>query len=743
MKWLFRLLGLLGVVVLLAAVVAVYLVATFDPGAYRERIEEQVTEATGREFRLAGDIGLTLFPAIGLRLEGVSLANAPEFGDVPFAEAESVDVAVAVLPLLRRELEVLHIDADGVSVALTREQDGRNNWDDLVERLAGETAPPDAGTERGDPERAVLGDFSVAGVDLTRVRVEWDDRQAGTRMVLDPANLRLRQFRPGADAPLELDGSARLEQQGEMAGAMHVRLDALLNADPAAQQYALRGLASDLELQLRGVAGLLHSRLTTDVSLDLATGVVRIEDLSAALGGMELAGDLEIGELGREAVVFDGRLRSNVFNPRLLLSELGLPAPDTADPSALQRMELELALSGNARELALDPLRITVDESTLRGNAGVRFAEARPALSFRLEGDRLDLDRYLPPEVEQARVSEAEPPPGAPPVPEEVDVPVDLPAELMRAVDLDGRLTLGTLTLLGLTLESIEINLRARDGEWKVEPFSGRGYEGRIEGQATADASAEVPRYALAVSLTGVAIEPLLAAFRQDESRLIGTGNLALDVTAAGASVGALTSSLNGSGNMRFADGAVRGINIARIIRQADARLRGERPEDDGEPNQTDFTELSGSFRIVDGVVHNDDLAASSPLLRATGRGSADLPEQALDYRVDATLVATIEGQGGRSLDDLRGVNLPIRITGAFAEPRFRLDLDDVVRERVEDRVRREAGRLQERLLERLGVEDRDADVDADADADPAAPAETPSGSRIEDELQRLRDRLR
>jgi AsmA protein len=107
-------------------------------------------------------------------------------------------------------------------------------------------------------------------------------------------------------------------------------------------------------------------------------------------------------------------------------------------------------------------------------------------------------------------------------------------------------------------------------------------------------------------------------------------------------------------------------------------------------------------------VVRNDDLVASSPLLRAAGRGSADLPEQTMDYRVDTTLVATIEGQSGRSLEDLRGVNLPIRITGAFAEPRFRLDLEDVVRERVDERVRRETDRLQQRLLERLGVGDSD-----------------------------------
>jgi AsmA protein len=208
MKWVIRLLGLLGVLLLLLVIVAVYLAATFDPNAYKERIEAEVMEATGRELTLAGSIELTLFPSLGLRLEDARLANAAGFEDAPFAELRVIDLAVAVMPLLRGELEVQRIEADGVTLRLARDADGRSNWDDLLERAEAGRDASAARPER-DPgparPRITLDELEIAGLEVTNLRVEWDDRQAGTRMLLAPVNLQLKGFRPGLETPVKLD----------------------------------------------------------------------------------------------------------------------------------------------------------------------------------------------------------------------------------------------------------------------------------------------------------------------------------------------------------------------------------------------------------------------------------------------------------------------------------------------------------------------------------------------------------
>jgi len=734
MKWILRLLGLLGVLLLLVVIVGVYLVVTFDPNAYKDRIEDKVAEVTGRELTLAGSIELTLFPSLGLRLEDVRLANAEGFNETPFAEVRVVDVAVAALPLIRGEVDVQRIEADGVSIHLARDAQGRSNWDDLVERA--EEARRDVVEEHDNagPGRArgAFDEIRIAGLEVTDLRLEWDDRLAGTRVVLAPMNLVVREFRPGIETPVKLDGSVRIEEETGEPIELDLRLAGLLNADLAANRYALRRVQTQFDLRHPALEPEVSARLETDLVLDLWDSVARVERLSAHLSDLHLTGLIEARGIGEEALELHAELRSNTFNPRTVLENLGLQAPDTADPDVFKRVALDLSVSGGTESLTVNPLLITLDDSSLRGEGGVDLSGPRPMIRFDLRGDRLNLDRYLPPEVEQARVPE---------VPGEIakaDIPIDLPAELMRAFDVDGNLRLDGLTLFGLTLEGIEMKLRARDGEWRMEPLAASGYEGRLESHLTVDARGDIPRYAARVQLENVSIGAFLEALWQEESRLLGTGNVALDIDAVGASVDALMSSLNGTGEMRLSDGAVRGINVARIIRHADARLRGETPEDDGEPNETDFTEMGGSFRIESGVVRNDDLVASSPLLRATGRGSANLPEQTMDYRVDTTLVATIEGQSGRSLEDLRGVNLPIRITGSFSEPRFRLDLEDIVRERVDERVRRETERLQERLLDRLGVGDSDGSDDSNA-----REAEPSGSGGVDEALDQLRERGR
>ncbi len=735
MKWILRLLGLIGILVLLAIILGVYLAMTFDPNAYKKQIEDKVAEVTGRELTLDGDIDLTLFPSLGLRLEGARLANAEGFAETPFAEVRVVDVAVAVLPLVRGEIEVQRIGADGVSILLARDAQGRSNWDDLTERAEAsrEQAVEDLDNSGVGRPQAAFGDIQIAGLEVTNLRLEWDDRQAGTRMLLEPMNLVVSGFRPGIETPLTLDGSMRIEDDNGAPVELDLQLTGLLNLDPVANRYAMRRVASRFDLRHPALEPEVSARLETDLVLDLKDSVARVERLSAHLSDLHLTGLIEARGIGGEGLELHAELRSNTFNPRTLFDSLGLEDPNTADPDVLRRMALDLSLSGGTERLTVAPLLITVDDSSLRGEGGVDLSGPRPMISFELWGNRLNLDRYLPPEVEQARAPEV------PAEAAEADIPISLPAELMRAFDIDGNLKLEGLTLFGLTLEGIEMNLRARDGEWRMEPLTGSGYEGRLESHLTVDARPDIPRYAARVRLENIAIGALLEALWQKESRLLGTGNLALDIDTAGASVDALTASLNGTGEMRFTDGAVRGINIARIIRQAEARLRGETPEDDDEPNQTDFSELSGSLRIENGVVRNDDLAVSSPLLRAAGRGSADLPEQTLDYRVDTTLVATIEGQGGRSLEDLRGVNLPIRITGSFSEPRFRLDLEDVVRERIDERVRRETDRLQQRVLEELGV-----DESSGSDGSSGTGESEPSGSDgLDEALDQLRERGR
>ncbi len=184
-------------------------------------------------------------------------------------------------------------------------------------------------------------------------------------------------------------------------------------------------------------------------------------------------------------------------------------------------------------------------------------------------------------------------------------------------------------------------------------------------------------------SLHGVQVGPLLKDLFSKE-RISGTAKMNANLTMQGAIADALRRTLSGNAAFSFTDGAVKGVNIARLLRDAQAKLKGGAATASGaEPNQTDFSELTGTVTLAHGVARNEDLSAKSPLLRVSGKGSADLVNEQMDYLVHATVVASLEGQGGKGLEQLKGLTVPIRISGPFANLSYRPDVQAIVKGKV------------------------------------------------------------
>ena len=156
--------------------------------------------------------------------------------------------------------------------------------------------------------------------------------------------------------------------------------------------------------------------------------------------------------------------------------------------------------------------------------------------------------------------------------------------------------------------------------------------------------------------------------------------------------------------NFSFTDGAVKGVNIAESIRKAKATLKGETLPASDVPLQTDFSNLSGSLIATDGIINNQDLLAMSPLLRINGAGKIDLPKESIDYGLKVSIVETSSGQGGKALADLKGLTIPIKITGTFSNPKPTVDLASMLKERATEEVKAKvADKLKDKLGDDLG----------------------------------------
>jgi AsmA protein len=151
--------------------------------------------------------------------------------------------------------------------------------------------------------------------------------------------------------------------------------------------------------------------------------------------------------------------------------------------------------------------------------------------------------------------------------------------------------------------------------------------------------------------------------------------------------------SLAGAARVELKDGAIKGINLAESFRRTKAALGSQEARAEASQEQkTDFSEMSASFAIKNGVAHNEDLDAKSPLFRIGGRGDIDIGNSTIDYLTKVTVVATAQGQGGADLGELSGLTVPVHLAGPFDALKYQVDYAAVrsqfIKSKTTDRVR-------------------------------------------------------
>ncbi|WP_229008288.1 AsmA family protein [Methylophilus sp. Leaf408] len=333
---------------------------------------------------------------------------------------------------------------------------------------------------------------------------------------------------------------------------------------------------------------------------------------------------------------------------------------------------LNVGIKADGQKLALQGLDVKLDDSRIHGNVGISQFN-KPLYTFDLNIDKLDLNRYLP---QQTQTATAENKPAAKTAGTE-EQPLDLSA--LKALNAQGNIRIGWLKYGKTEAKNLNIGLKAQDGLASLDPLNVDVYQGTVRGGVKVDARA-TPAIAIKQSLQNIAVGPLLVDTINNDM-LSGTGNVNLDVTAQGNTVTALKKSLGGSVDLRMADGAVKGFDLAGTIRDAKGKLnllKGQANTAADQTKKTDFSELTATFNIKNGVAHNDDLAMKAPIFRlpkGESKGDIDIGREQINYLAKPTLVNTLKGQGGKEAEQLSGVGVPVKVTGTFAAPKFGIDM--------------------------------------------------------------------
>ena len=658
MKTLAKIVGALVALVVVAVVAAVVLIPMFfDPNDHKDRVAVTVKEHTGRELKIAGDIRLTVFPWLGVEFGVVELGNAPGFADAIFARTEKVSVRIKLVPLLSRRVEMDTVIVHGLTLNLERKSNGATNMDDLGRAGEGKTSETPA---QGDAADIGLAGIAIGGLDIRDANVSWKDGQLGQSYQIKELRIQTGSLSLGKPVDLELSFGVA---GGKPAMSGRVELSGTIASDIETQIHELTGL--NLKVRLAGEQfpnGTLNAGLSAAVTVDLGRHSANIRDFTATVGDLVLTGALGVTKF-TTTPTYKGAFQVAEFNPKQLMKALKLPPIETADEKALTAMAMTFDVSGSSSRVALDPVSIKLDESALTGKVEITDF-ARSALRFELGLDAIDADRYLPPSAASPTATT----PGA-----AAGGAAEIPVDTLRALNVSGTAKIGKLKISKLTISDIAATVQAKGGLIRLKPVSAKLYDGAYVGDITVDARGKVPSVALNEKLSGVQVGPLLTDL-QGQDRLTGTASVVAALKAIGKDVDALKDTLGGRIRFDFTNGAVRGINIAGMLREAKAKLTGGSAAGSSGPNQTDFSELGGTILVKNGLATNDDLAAKSPYLRIDGKGQAHLVKETIDYVVTTSVVTSGKGQGGEDLKDLAGLDIPIRVTGTFSEPSYGLD---------------------------------------------------------------------
>ncbi|MEE8343048.1 MAG: AsmA family protein, partial [Gammaproteobacteria bacterium] len=593
---LIRVIGyLIGTVVVLIVGLSIVVPLLLDVNDFKDRITEVVQDKTGRELTLGGDIGLTVFPWLGVELADVQLSNAKGFGGAPFARIDTAKVRVKLLPLLRKQVEMDIVTLVGLQLNLAIDQGGRSNWDDLT----GATQEPAPGKEKGGPK--TLAGLAVGGIHLRDARIVWDDRSTGSRHVV--AGLSLNTGAVQLESPFDFDVAFQL-QSAKPEMRSDIKLSGEIWISKTLQQFRVRGFRAGVEVQAKELpGGQVRGELRAELQLDLETQGLELAGLVLDALGLQLAGDFRAGSVLSEVPTFSGSFDLRPFVPRELMQALGQEIPLTTDATVLSKADGHLELKGSIDRIQVDSFRLRLDDSELTGKLGISNLAA-PAIHIVLNLDAIDLDRYLPP------ASTAKAPPVGTPAAVGAGI---LPVDLLRNLNLTGTLSIGTLKAFGIRSSDVKMEVKARDGKLRLNPASAKMYDGAYRGDVAVDVSGPKPRLSMNESVSNVQVGPLLKDLTGND-KLSGTANVKIKLSGVGNDLPALRRTLNGNSSFSFTDGAIKGVNIAQLIRVAQAKLQGKSlPKDQG-PNQTDFSELSGTATVTNGVVRNEDFQVKSPL---------------------------------------------------------------------------------------------------------------------------------
>lgn len=651
-------------VFLLALIVALIVVPkVINPNRFKPEIAAFLKNKSGRDIVIEGDLHLAYAPKLAIKTGKITVGGQSGFTDKPFATIDSGEIQVELAPLLSGKIVVNSVVLEGLMLNLVRDQQGRNNWDDLLSNAVQPIAPSvskQPPQQTGKASRDVLAGLALGALNIKKSQVMWENRQAGKTFHIKDIEFSSGDIKHGK--PVNLALSAEISGKeffypGNIKAVTNVLINDLQGntlINNSRLEWSGRHLPSDQPLTA--------AITSKEIVVNSKNQTLKAPSLQVQVGDIKVYADIN-GQQILDKPIVQGQLSVEPFNLSSALQQWGVNRPATSDAKALSSFAMTSQFHFTTEKLELANLDAVLDESHGKGSLAINGFFA-PAIVFDLTVDSLDLDRYLPPR-EKGEITS----PGF-----AITAGVTkLPLDWLKKLDANGKLALGQLKVNQITMQNAQLTVSAKNGGITIGQTAKPFYQGEYSGELTLKTLAPSTQMTLKENLTNIQLQAYLQAIK-GKAKMGGLLTTSTALQSTGANMKGLRDNLSGNVSFFLKDGFYSGFNLDKLIVQAkNAITGGGKSAEKEQLNQTAFKAMKGTMVINQGQLHNNDLIINAENFRSKGEGRATLATGELDYKLTTRLVKA--EATANSPEQFHSKSIVINVNGTLSKPDFTLDV--------------------------------------------------------------------
>jgi len=657
-------------------------VATFDANNYKPQIIEQVERATGRTFTIDGDINLSIFPWIGLKVENVALGNAKGFKAKQFAAIEQLDVKVNVLPLFKKEVEINTIRLHGLNVALEVAKNNHNNWSSLAQSDAkAVTAAEDKKVADVPAQQASTGlplqALTIEGFEFIDAVIRYDDRSSNTIATISELNFITSAI--AFDEPVEVEFSTRIENNKPSIDT-RLQLNTQLRFNKELTEFKLTDFvfvvfadANEFIPQPERI------EITSSIEVSMDAQRITIKQLQLSALGTTTLADITVSEF-LQAPIIQGDIEVQPFNAREVAKRVSVELPEMAKADALHRLGIKTKISLQGEKFQANDFQLMLDDSRLSGWLHV-LNLSKQSIRYDLAFDRLNLNDYLPPVV---AVTENELAVGANVTAATGDEEIVLPVEMLRTLDVKGDFHIAELTVKEYHIKQFLMSLTASKGVIAIKPMSLQVLEGQVELALQLNVQKDTPAYAIDMAVNQVQLGPVANPFLDGMMgdkplKMAGAVNLKVAINTTGGTVNQLKKASKGKIILDMKETSVDGFDPEFYMRSSIAKYLDESGfglsktiMGDYQPREiTVFDTIYSTVNLANGKAQTDDFLMDSKRVQVGAKGHVNIMQNTVD------VVSSVKLPRGKTgIEKMLDEPVFVHIHGPFAALQYELDKD-------------------------------------------------------------------